>query len=99
MLFSELADMYLADKREGRKAVRANTYEGYVGAVNNHLLPRWGKEEVETIGYEDVQSWVDSFPDGRGAEKAYKTLRQMIRWAITKRHVTMADPTIGVEVP
>lgn len=99
MLFSVLAEMYLADKRDGRKAVRANTFEGYASAVNNHLLPRWGQAEAETISFESVQSWVDSFPDGRGAEKAYKTLRQMLRWAISHRIVTMADPTIGVEVP
>ncbi len=99
MLFSELASMYLEDKREGRKAVRPNTLEGYVSAINNHLLPRWGRAEVESVTYDAVQSWVDSFPEGRGAEKAYKTLRQMVRWAIAKRHVVMADPTIGVEVP
>ena len=99
MLFSMLAKMYLADKKEGRKAVRANTLEGYTSAITNHLMPKWGQAEVETISFESVQPWVDSFPEGRGAEKAYKTLRQMIRWAITKRHVVMADPTIGVEVP
>ena len=98
MLFSELCELYLADKREGRKAVRLNTFEGYVSAIRTHLLPRWGQEEVESIRYEDVQAWVDSFPDGRGAEKAYKTLRQCIRWAIGKRLVVMADPTMGVEV-
>ena len=70
MLFSVLAEMYLADKKDGRKAVRANTLEGYTSAVNNHLLPKWGQAEVETISFEDVQSWVDSFPEGRGAEKA-----------------------------
>lgn len=99
MLFSELASMYLEDKREGRKAVRPNTLEGYVSAINNHLLPRWGRAEVETIDYESVQSWVDSFPEGRGAEKAEKTLRQIIRWAIAKRLVVMADPTVGIVVP
>lgn len=67
MLFSELADMYLEDKRDGRKAVRANTLEGYTSAVRNHLLPRWGQAEVETISFDAVQSWVDSFPSGRGA--------------------------------
>ena len=67
MLFSELAEMYLADKRDGRKAVRANTLEGYQSAITNHLLPRWGQAEVETISFEDVQSWVDSFHEGRVA--------------------------------
>ena len=99
MLFCELAKMYLADKRNGRKAVRPNTLEGYTSAINNHLLPRWGRVEVETISYDSVQSWVDSFPEGKGAEKAYKTLRQMVRWAISRRLVTMADPTIGIDVP
>ena len=99
MLFSELAKAYLEDKREGRKAVRANTLEGYSSAIRTHLLPRWGEVEVETIGYGVVQSWVDSFPNGKGAEKAYKTLRQIVRWAIGRRIVVMADPTVGVEVP
>jgi integrase len=99
MLFSELCAMYLADKRNGRKAVRPNTYEGYESAVNRHILPRWSQVEVESVTCDDVQSWVDSFPDGRGAEKSYKTLRQCIRWAIARRVVTMADPTVGVEVP
>lgn len=99
MLFSELCEMYLDDKREGRRRVRPNTLEGYESAIRTHLMPRWGGEEAESIGYDDVQAWVDSFPEGRGAEKAYKTLRQCIRWAIAKRHVVMADPTVGVEVP
>jgi len=99
MLFSELCKLYLADKRDGRKAVRANTLEGYESAIRTHLLPQWGEAEAETIAYSDVQTWVDSFPKGRGAEKAYKTLRQIVRWAIGKRLVVMADPTVGVEVP
>ena len=69
MLFSELARMYLADKRDGRKAVRPNTYEGYQSAINRHVLPRWGQAEVESVTYDAVQSWVDSFPEGRGAAR------------------------------
>ncbi len=98
MLFDEAASRYLKDKTEGRKPLRANTLEGYTSAIQTHLLPRWGGSEVEAIAYDDVQSWVDSFPEGRGAEKAYKTLRQIIRWAINHRLVVMADPTVGVEV-
>ena len=99
MKFSDLCEMYLTDKRDGRKAVRLNTYEGYESAIRRHILPRWSQEEVESVTYDAVQSWVDSFPEGKGAEKAYKTLRQMVRWAISRRLVTMADPTIGVIVP
>lgn len=99
MLFSELAKIYLDDKANGRKAVRLNTLAGYESAINRHLLPRWSQVEVESVTYDSVQSWVDSFPEGRGAMKAYKCLRQCIRWAISKRLVVMADPTVGVEVP
>jgi integrase len=88
--------MYLDDKANGRKAVRLNTLEGYQSAMRAHVLPRWGQVEVESVSYEDVQSWVDSFD--RGAEKAAKTFRQAIRWAIAKRVVVMADPTVGIEV-
>ena len=102
MLFSELIAEYTLAKTEGKhhtKVVRRNTWEGYESAIRLYVEPKWGQAEVGSVTYDDVQSWVDSFPDGRGAEKAYKTLRQMIRWAIAKRHVIMADPTIGVEVP
>ena len=99
MLFSELAEMYLADKRDGRKAVRLNTLAGYESAMRAHVLPRWGQVEVESIDFESVQSWVDSFPEGRGALKALKTFRQAIHWALARRLVTMPDPTISVDVP
>ena len=102
MKFSELIAEYTLAKTEGAhhtKTVRANTWEGYSSAIALYVEPRWGGVEVESMTYEDVQSWMDSFPDGRGAEKAYKTLRQMVRFAITKLRVRMADPTIGVLVP
>ena len=49
--------------------------------------------------YDDVQAWVDSFPEGKGAEKAFKCLRQMVRFAITKLRLRVADPTVGVLLP
>lgn len=99
MLFSDLCALYLTDKRGGRKPIRLNTLEGYESAVRNHLLPRWGEVEVEAIGYEEVQAWIDSFPGGKAAERAYKTLRQIVRWGIARRLIVAADPTVGVDVP
>lgn len=98
MLFDELASAYLDDKERGRKAVRPNTLEGYRSAMRAHLLPRWSGVEAESITYEQVQEWVDAFPGGRAAERAYKVLRQCLRWAISRRLVVMADPTVGVAV-
>lgn len=97
MLFKDLFDLYFTDKRDGRKAVRLNTLEGYASAWRTHVGPEWGGREVESIEYDDVQKWVDSF--GPGAEKSYKLLRQVVRWGISKRIVVMADPTVGIEVP
>lgn len=99
MLFSELAKLYLEDKESGRKKVRLNTLEGYKSAMNSHVLPKWGQREVASISYEDVQEWVDSFPEGIAAERSYKVLRQCLRWGIAKRVIAIADPTVGIDVP
>lgn len=96
MLFSRLVELYMDDKANGRKRVRLNTLEGYRSAFRTHVLPTWGDREVESIEYEEVQEWVDGF--GKGVEKAWKCLRQCIRWAISHRIVVMPDPTVGVEV-
>jgi integrase len=102
MLFSELIVEYTLAKTTGAhhtKVVRANTWEGYSSAIRLYVEPRFGQGEVESVTYDDVQAWVDSFPEGRGAEKAYKCLRQMVRFAITKLRLRIADPTVGVLLP
>ena len=97
MLFEEAAAKYMDDKR---KRLRACTLEGYESALRCHLQPRWDGVELESVTPEDVQGWVDGFALPGAAEKAYKTLRQVIRWAIRRLGVRMADPTAcGVELP
>lgn len=47
-----------------------------------------------------MQDWVDGFALPGAAEKAYKTMRQVIRWAIRRLGVRMYDPAAaGVELP
>lgn len=99
MLFSELAERYLQDKESGRRRVRPNTLEGYRSAIARHVLPAWGDREVASVSYREVQAWVDGFPGGVAADRAFKALRQCVRWAIARREVEMADPTAGVLVP
>ena len=97
MLFRDAAAEYMADKR---KRLRASTLEGYRSALELHVLPRWAGVELDAITPEDVQAWVDGFELAGAAEKAYKTLRQVIRWAIRRLGVRMYDPTAaGVELP
>lgn len=97
MLFEEAAGEYMDDKR-GR--LRACTLAGYESALTLHVLPRWGSVELEAITPEVVQAWVDTIALPGAAEKAYKTLRQVVRWAIRRLGVRMYDPTAaGVELP
>lgn len=97
MLFDAAVTAYMSDKR-GR--LRACTLAGYESAIHRHLLPRWSGVELESIEPEQVQTWVDEFELPGAALKAYKTLRQVVRWSIRRLGVRMADPTAqGVELP
>lgn len=97
MLFEIAVSEYMADKS---RRLRASTVEGYESAVNLHLRPRWSGVQLESITPEELQAWVDGFALPGAAEKAYKTLRQVIRWAIRRLGVRMYDPTsAGVELP
>ena len=96
MLFSEAAAEYMSEKR---RTHRANTVEGYESALRCHVLPRWGECEIGDITPEDVQSWVDSFELPGAAHKAYKTLRQVLRWTIRKHRMRIWLATEGVELP
>ena len=93
MLFSTAATEYMDDKG---KRLRATTLEGYASAIRCHLMPQWGWLEIETITFEQVQDWVDSFDMPGAAEKAYKTFSQIYRWVL-RRHQLL---TVGaVTVP
>lgn len=96
MLFSEAAAAYLEEKRRTR---RANTVEGYESALRCHVLPRWGAMEVAAINTDDVQEWVLAFDKPGAAQKAFKTLRQVLRWTIRKHHLRIWLATEGVELP
>lgn len=87
---------YLPEKRCRR---RANTCDGYESALRLHVIPRFGDLELDEIAHEDIQRWVDEFDLPGAAEKAYKTLRQVIRWAIRRFGVRIWDPTQGIELP
>lgn len=87
---------YLPEKARRR---RATTVEGYRSALRLHVLPKWGECEIQGIDPDELQAWVDSFELPGAAEKAYKTLRQVIRWAIRKFRLRVWDPTVGIELP
>lgn len=91
---------YLPAKRQRRQP---NTLYGYESSINLHVLPRFGSLCISDITRDDVQAWVDELATTSagigGTEKAYKCLRQIIRWAIDKWSIYVADPTRGIELP
>ena len=96
MKLKEAAAEYMEEKRRTR---RANTVEGYESALRCHVLPRWGDVDVEDIECEDVQAWVLSFDKPGAAKKAFKTLRQVLRWTIRRHKLRIWLATDGVELP
>lgn len=88
---------YLPAKRRRR---RANTVDGYENSIRLHVLPKWGGMTIPEITKAAVQEWADGFADNPGGgKKAYKCLRQIIRWAIDEWGLFVADPTRGIELP
>lgn len=100
MAIGEIAlNHYLPAKRQRR---RTNTVDGYESSIRLHVLPRWEGLSIPEIGPDDVQAWVDELAEkigAGGAWKAYKCLRQVVRWAMDKWGLFVADPTRGIEQP
>lgn len=96
MLFSEAAEEYMTAKR---RRLRETTLAGYESALRCHVIPAWGDREVESIGHDELQAWVDGFELPGAAEKAYKMLRQVYRWTMRRHSMRIWDVTQGVELP
>ena len=97
MLFETVVEKYMSDKR---KRLRRCTIAGYESSIRTHLTPRWSGVEVESITAEDIQEWIESIEQPGAAAKAYKTLRQIIRWSIRKLGMRIYDPTsAGIDLP
>lgn len=96
MLFSTATTEYMDDKK---KRLRATTLEGYRSAIRCHLIPMWGKRDIESISFEEVQDWVDRFDLPGAAENAYKTFRQIYRFVLRRHQLRIWDVTQGVELP
>lgn len=95
---SEACSLYLESK--GGRLAR-ETLAGYESAIRAHVLPRWGSTALGDVTLADLQRWVDTgFPGRPGAaEKAFKTFRQVWRWAVRMRGLRLWDVTQGVELP
>ena len=96
MLIDDAVRAYLDDKT---RRLRGNTIEGYVSALRRHVLPEFSGRDLESVTHDEVQAWVDSIPTYGAAEKAFKTFRQVYRWAMRRYQLRIWDVTQGVELP
>ena len=96
MLFDDAVRAYLDDKA---RRLRGNTLEGYASALRCHVMPEFSGCELESIEHERVQRWVDSIPTYGAAAKAYKTFRQVYRWAMRRYQLRVWDVTQGIDLP
>lgn len=97
MTISEIVEShYLPEKRSRR---RATTVEGYESSLNLYVLPEFGELTIAEVQRDHIQRWVDAFDLPGAAEKAYKCLRQVIRWAVRRWAMLVIDPTVGIELP
>lgn len=98
---SQIADGHYMP--EMRKRRRTNTVDGYESSIGLYVKPKWGGMTIDRIHRDDVQEWVEELSGTKagpgGAWKAYKCLRQIIRWAMRKWGFYVADPTLGIEKP
>lgn len=95
----ELATLYIEEKSARKKA---DTIYGYRSSLRRNVLPRWGSLAISEIDRDDLQAWLDELVIERGrggAEKAMKTLRQVINWARKKWSLYILNPAEGVELP
>lgn len=96
MNISELSTAYINEKELRR---RVSTVNGYKSSIRLYVLPEFGELTIEQITPEHIQEWIDGFSRPGAAKKAYKCLRQIIRWAIRKYRLRVYDPTVGIELP
>lgn len=84
-----IEEMYLPSLSDLRKSTKV----GYESAINLHILPYFGEYELEELKTWDIEQWLKTFDKPGAAEKAYKTLRQIVRKAIDWDMFEAIDPT------
>ncbi len=86
---------YLPDKKA---KCAPSTVAGYESSMKKYVLPRWGGFAVEEVDIDQLQEWVNEIEPAGASEKAFKCLRQVIRWWIRRKRLTITDPTSFIEL-
>lgn len=75
-----------------------STVAGYESSMKKWVLPKWGTVPIEEIDVDSLQTWVNEVEPAGASEKAFKCLRQIIRWWIKRKRLTITDPTCFIEL-
>lgn len=89
MTLDEFVDLHYWDYC---RKLRQSTVVGYRSAYANHVSPMFGGWELDTIKARDIEIWLAGFELAGAAEKAYTTLRGMLRKA-ERWDMIGTDPT------
>lgn len=96
MLLSDFASYHYWPYTE---RLRESTRIGYESSWRNHVEPMFGDRDLSDITARDIEVWLSGFELAGAGQKAYTTLRGMLRKAV-KWGMLDLDPTrIEITVP
>lgn len=98
LLIDEWARRWL----DAQKHVKLPTLDRSRGAVEKHIIPRWGRVTLASVTFADVQGWVASLVRGgaspRSVAKIHGVFRQMLGWTVRDGRLAR-NPAEGVPIP
>ena len=97
MIIRDIYELHYLPEKKTKRA--ATTIAGYDSAMRLHVLPRFGECEIENLRAVDIQNWINGFEKAGAAKKAFKCLRQIVRWWMRRECLQITDPTRCVELP
>lgn len=92
--FSEMAELWLKNKKAGLigKRVRASTFRHYVGHVETHLKPYFGKIKINALNYDSIEEFIRYCQGKQICTATVKqiriTLGAIIDYAFKKKYIS-----------
>ena len=96
--FAQWAEKWLQAKTN----ISPGTKRGYVGRLNSHLIPTFGKQKLTSITNNQIGQWIaQAVESGAGQvviKQSYSVLRQIMNAAVLDNRINR-NPAIGVSLP
>lgn len=81
--------------------IKVGTFEGYQGNVRKHILPKWGKRDINKIRHSEVQEWVTTLAKSLSASQTrsvYLNFSAMFAYAVKDKRI-LANPCDDIRLP